>query len=301
MHTSSGIANLQGKVQQLENDLRERGEQILHLRRESRKMQARLDESQDQLSMEKATHEKILEDIQLRAKRQIENAKRNVHMELNESQEMITELTQRCQELDDEAKKERDLASKFKDEHDRVSERLQVTSSQLVDMSAQCRKLTENAMNRDQDNRHTLEQQRQENVQSEELLQTYQKQIYELQLELEQAKNDTSLQLEINRLRSQLTSIQEDNDDLKAQLLKQNIERARELAEQSSASLAAEIDTVDKGTNISLNGGADPVKKVDQLQRELKSCKANNEQMRDYLDKILQSILEKDPSILEVK
>jgi outer membrane murein-binding lipoprotein Lpp len=115
------------------------------------------------------------------------------------------------------------------------------------------------------------------------------------------AKTGT-LQLEINRLRSQVASVGEENDDLKAQLLKQNIERARELAEQSSASLAAEIDTVDKSTNISINNGSGGSSgHVEQLQRELKTSQANNDQMRQYLDKILQSILEKDPSILEVK
>ena len=58
---SAGIANMQGKIQQLENDLRERGEQILQLRRDNRKVQARADEATDALSMERATHEKLQE------------------------------------------------------------------------------------------------------------------------------------------------------------------------------------------------------------------------------------------------
>lgn len=57
--TASGIANMQGKIQQLENDLRERGEQILQLRRDNRKVQARVDESNDALGMAQATHEKL--------------------------------------------------------------------------------------------------------------------------------------------------------------------------------------------------------------------------------------------------
>merc|ERR1719174_1831799 len=119
--------------------------------------------------------------------------------------------------------------------------------------------------------------QRQENVQSEEMLQNYQKQVYELQLELEQAKNDTSLQLEINRLRSQVASQNEDNDDLKAQLLKQNIERAKELAEQSSNSLAAEIETADRRAN-----GANSQEIIEKLTRDLMSSKSNNDQLRQY-------------------
>ena len=79
-------------------------------------------------------------------------------------------------------------------------------------------------------------------------------------------------------------------------LLKQNIERAKELAEQSSNSLAAEIETADRKAN-----GGNSQEIIDKLTRDLTSCKSNNEQLRQYLDKILQSILEKDPSILEVK
>jgi chromosome segregation ATPase len=112
----------------------------------------------------------------------------------------------------------------------------------------------------------------------------------------ERSSDSGTLQLEINRLRSQVASQNEDNDDLKAQLLKQNIVRAKELAEQSSNSLAAEIETAERRPN-----GANSTEIIDKLTRDLTSCKSNNEQLRQYLDKILQSILEKDPSILEVK
>jgi len=294
--TANGFANMQGKIQQLENDLRERGEQILQLRRDNRKVQARVDESGDALSMAQATHEKLLEDMQSRCKRQVDAAQRNVKMELEESQEMIQELSEQLQIIQDEASREKTNADKYKHETEKVNDRLQVTNSQLVEVSSQCQKLTEAAMMKDRDNRGHMDMQRLENVQSEEALQNYQKQIYELQLELEQAKNDTSLQLEINRLRSQVASQNEDNDDLKAQLLKQNIVRAKELAEQSSNSLAAEIETADRR-----DFGANSQEIIEKLTRDLTSCKSNNEQLRQYLDKILQSILEKDPSILEVK
>jgi chromosome segregation ATPase len=246
--------------------------------------------------MAQATHEKLLEDMQSRCKRQVDAAQRNVKMELEESQEMIQELSEQVQVLQEEASREKANADKYKHETEKVNDRLQVTNSQLVEVSSQCQKLTESAMMKDRDNRGHMDMQRLENVQSEEALQNYQKQIYELQLELEQSKNDTSLQLEINRLRSQVASQNEDNDDLKAQLLKQNIVRAKELAEQSSNSLAAEIETAERRPN-----GANSTEIIDKLTRDLTSCKSNNEQLRQYLDKILQSILEKDPSILEVK
>merc|ERR1712066_449739 len=187
---------MQGKIQQLENDLRERGEQILQLRRDNRKVQARADEATDALSMERATHEKLLEDMQSRCKRQIDAAKRDVKMELEESQEMIQELSEQVQVLQEEANREKNNAEKYKLETEKVNERLQVTNSQLVEVSSQCQRLTESAMANERNNKSTLDMQRQENVQSEEMIQNYQKQIYELQLELEQAKNDTSRSFE---------------------------------------------------------------------------------------------------------
>ena len=130
--------------------------------------------------------------MQSRCKRQIDAAKRDVKMELEESQEMIQELSEQVQVLQEEANRERKNAEKFKQETEKVNERLQVTNSQLVEVSSQCQRLTESAMANERNNKSTLDMQRQENVQSEEMIQNYQKQIYELQLELEQAKNDTS-------------------------------------------------------------------------------------------------------------
>lgn len=130
--------------------------------------------------------------MQSRCKRQVDAAQRNVKIELEESQEMIQELSEQVQVLQDEASREKANADKYKHETEKVNDRLQVTNSQLVEVSSQCQKLTESAMMRDRDNRGQMDMQRQENVQSEEMLQNYQKQIYELQLELEQAKNDTS-------------------------------------------------------------------------------------------------------------
>lgn len=130
--------------------------------------------------------------MQSRCKRQIDAAKRDVKMELEESQEMIQELSEQVQSLQEEATREKANAEKYKQETEKVNDRLQITNSQLVEVSSQCQRLTESAMAKERDNKSTLDLQRQENVQSEEMLQNYQKQVYELQLELEQAKNDTS-------------------------------------------------------------------------------------------------------------
>merc|ERR1711936_344127 len=105
---------------------------------------------------------------------------------------MIQELSEQVHNLQSDANREKANAGKYKQETEKVNDRLQVTNSQLVEVSAQCQKLTESAMAKERDNRSTMDMQRQENVQSEEMIQNYQKQIYELQLELEQAKNDTS-------------------------------------------------------------------------------------------------------------
>lgn len=169
---NGSVEKYQARIHQIENELRERGEQILKLRKENREVQARADEANDALAMEKATHEKLMADLQQRTKRKIDAAKRDTQMELDESQEMIAELSEQVQQLQIDAQKEKVNADKYKDEAEKINERFQVTSTQLVDMSAQCRKLTESAMNRQKDNQQSLEQQRQESVQSEELIQS---------------------------------------------------------------------------------------------------------------------------------
>lgn len=182
---------LQARIIDLDTDLKERGEQILKLRKENRALQAKLDEANDAIGIEKQSHEKILNDIQNRSKRQIDAAQREIKHELDEANDTISNLNEQIRVLSKEAKTSTANAQKYKQEMEKINERFNTTSAQLVDMSQQCQKLTDAAVEREKENKDKIDEHRQNNVQSEEMMQNYQKQIYELQLELEQAKNDT--------------------------------------------------------------------------------------------------------------
>jgi hypothetical protein len=118
-----------------------------------------------------------------------------------------------------------------------------------------------------------------------------------------------SLQSEVNRLREQASSLKAENDDLNGQLLKSNIDRAKELANQSKSSLAAELG-VDKscGASIEAMEHVDDGKlskgyqeKIEKLSQDLLKSKREHDELKIYLDKIIMNVLEKDPTILEVR
>ena len=181
----------QSKISDLESELRDRSEQILKLRKENRSLLSRIEEATDNFNIEKQTHEKILSDLNQRHKRALEAAQRDVTGDMSEAQDQILNLQEQNQMLNRQLEHTKLENKKYKEEAEKTTERLTVTSAQLVDMSAQYQKLTESAMAREKEKGMNLESQRQENVQSEEVIQNYQKQIHELQLELEHAKNDT--------------------------------------------------------------------------------------------------------------
>jgi len=97
-----------------------------------------------------------------------------------------------------------------------------------------------------------------------------------------------TLQAEVERLRSTTSELQNTNDDLRGQLLRQNIERAKELAEQSHNSLATEMNS------------KQATEEVDSLKKQLVEKERQVNEVQAYLDKVLGKVLERDPEILEI-
>lgn len=94
-----------------------------------------------------------------------------------------------------------------------------------------------------------------------------------------------TLQTEIHRLKEENRGLLELNEDLNAQLLSRCISEGRNLTEGSQEqSLASELEHL---TKTELMG------KVQEQERELL-------RLKQYIDKILLAILEKNPSILEI-
>lgn len=87
-----------------------------------------------------------------------------------------------------------------------------------------------------------------------------------------------------------------ENDDLKGQLLKANLD---------AENLRAEVDRLDKGSveqmeRIDEGKQAELEEKVDRITKDFMREKKAHDELKSYLDKILMNIMNKDPSILEV-
>ena len=89
-----------------------------------------------------------------------------------------------------------------------------------------------------------------------------------------------SLQVENQCLSDQI-------EDLNLQLLNQHVSRARALSDQRTmdTSLADEFFEATK----------------DQLEEKYKKLSQNHQDLRDYLENILENIMERDPTLLEIR
>jgi len=269
------------KISDLESELRDRSEQILKLRKENRSLLSRIEEVTDNFNIEKQTHEKILSDLNQRHKRSLESAQRDVSGDLGEAQDQILNLQEQNSMYKKQLENIRLENKKYKEEAEKTTERLTVTSAQLVDMSAQYQKLTESAMAREKEKGMNLESQRQENVQSEEVIQNYQRQIHELQLELEHAKNDT-------RLVNLQLSTNEEKYSSKENLTTQTIASLtteRDGLKTANSALSQQIDDLKQhlGNHSTLNF------EIEALQNELNRYKKLFEDNSAVVDKLRQS------------
>jgi len=104
------------------------------------------------------------------------------------------------------------------------------------------------------------------------------------------SQESSSLHNENERLKEQI-------QDLKNQMLKTTITKAQELASDRQSSLSSRTISIEQMEQIE-----EPYReKIDKLNRELLKSKKEHDDLKVYLDKIIMSIIEKDPSILEVK
>ncbi|CAH1794886.1 unnamed protein product [Owenia fusiformis] len=93
------------------------------------------------------------------------------------------------------------------------------------------------------------------------------------------------LETEIQRLHAENKMLKDQNEDLNAHLLANSVVQGRALlSEEAGMSLAAEIDDLSK----------------DEMAEALKEQKEVNQKLRQYVDRILETIIERNPSLLEI-
>ncbi|TUC02896.1 Rab11 family-interacting protein 4A [Bagarius yarrelli] len=98
---------------------------------------------------------------------------------------------------------------------------------------------------------------------------------------------ENELEQEVKRLKQENQRLREQNEDLNGQILSMSLHEAKNLisTQTKAQSLAAEIENASR----------------DQLMEALKEQEDINVCLRQYMDKIILSILDHNPSILEIK
>ncbi|XP_056136242.1 rab11 family-interacting protein 4B [Lampris incognitus] len=293
------VTFLEKKVAELENDSLVNGDLKSKLKQENTQLVHRVHELEEQLKDQETRAEQNMEEEQKRHREAYSKIERdkNTQIEL---------LTNRVQHLEEE---NNDMATtmcrlksqteKLDEEKQRMTDKLEDTSLRLKDEMDLYRKM----MDKLRQNRHQFQKEKQS---MQELIEDLRRELEHLQLfKLETEKpgrgrsssssltdfnnrsRELELEHEVKRLKQENQKLREQNDDLNGQILSLSLYEAKNLfATQTKAqSLAAEIDNASR----------------DQLMEALKEQEEINYRLRQYMDKIILSILDHNPSILEIK
>ncbi|XP_061588079.1 rab11 family-interacting protein 4B isoform X2 [Cololabis saira] len=293
------VSSLEKKVAELENEILLNGDLKSKLKQENTHLVHRVHELEEQLKDQETRAEQNLQG-ELRRHRE---AYAKMERDKNTQIEL---LTSRSRQLEDENSEMslnmcrlRSQTEKLDEEKQRMTDKLEDTSLRLRDEMDLYRKM----MDKLRQNRHQFQK---EKDAMQELIEDLRRELEHLQLfKLDAEKpgrgrsssssladfsnrgREVELEHEVKRLKQENQKLREQNDDLNGQILSLSLHEAKNLfATQTKAqSLAAEIDNASR----------------DQLMEALKEQEEINLRLRQYMDKIILSILDHNPSILEIK
>lgn len=293
------VSSLEKKVAELENEILINGDLKSKLKQENTQLVHRVHEL-----------EELLKDQETRAEQNL-NAELRRHREAYSKMErdkntQIELLTNRVRQLEDDNSdmslnmcRLKSQTEKLDEEKQRMTDKLEDTSLRLKDEMDLYRKMMDKL-------RQNRQQFQKEKEAMQELIEDLRRELEHLQLyKLESERpgrsrssssgladfnsrtREVELEHEVKRLKQENQKLKEQNDELNGQILSLSLYEAKNLfATQTKAqSLAAEIDNASR----------------DQLMEALKEQEEINLRLRQYMDKIILSILDHNPSILEIK
>ncbi|KAM3865078.1 rab11 family-interacting protein 4B [Diretmus argenteus] len=320
------VSSLEKKVAELENDSLMNGDLKSRLKQENTQLVHRVHELEEQLKDQETRSEQNMQE-ELRRHRE---AYSKMERDKNTQIELLTNRFQQLEEENGEMTltmcRLKSQTEKLDEEKQRMTDKLEDTSLRLKDEMDLYRKM----MDKLRQNRHQFQKEKEA---MQELIEDLRRELEHLQLfKLETEKpgrgrtssssladfnfrtREMELEHEVKRLKQRLVSqdflppefqhlvlagarlrpglmenqkLREQNDELNGQILSLSLYEAKNLfATQTKAqSLAAEIDNASR----------------DQLMEALKEQEEINFRLRQYMDKIILSILDHNPSILEIK
>lgn len=293
------VSYLEKKVAELENDTLMNGDLKSKLKQENTQLVHRVHELEEQLKDQEARAEQNTEEEQRRHREAYSKMERDKNTELELLHNRVQQLEEENGDISVNMCRLKSQTEKLDEEKQRMTYKLEDTSLRLKDEMDLYRKM----MDKLRQNRHEFQKEREA---MQELIEDLRRELEHLQLfKLETEKpgrgrssssgltefnaktREMELEHEVKRLKQENLKLREQNDDLNGQILSLSLYEAKNLfATQTKAqSLAAEIDNASR----------------DDLMEALKEQEEINFRLRQYMDKIILSILDHNPSILEIK
>ncbi|XP_031141653.1 rab11 family-interacting protein 4B isoform X2 [Sander lucioperca] len=293
------VSSLEKKVAELENDIMMNGDLKSKLKQENTHLVHRVNELEEQLKDQETRAEQILQEGLRRHRESYSKMERDKNTQIELLTNRVKQVEEENSEMSLSMCRLKSQTEKLDEEKQRMTDKLEDTSLRLKDEMDLYRKM----MDKLRQNRHQFQKEKEA---MQELIEDLRRELEHLQLfkleterpgrsrssssglaDFNSRTREVELEHEVKRLKQENQKLREQNDELNGQILSLSLYEAKTLfATQTKAqSLAAEIENASR----------------DQLMEALKEQEEINIRLRQYMDKIILSILDHNPSILEIK
>lgn len=259
----------------------------------------RVHELEEQLKEQEAQAEHIMDDELRRHREAFNKLERDKNTQIEILNNRMQQLEVENMEMLVSVSRLKTQTEKLDEEKQRMTDKLEDTSLRLKDEMDLYKKM----MDKLRQNRNDYQREREA---MQELIEELRRELEHLQLyklevervgrirrssislsEFTTRTRESELEQEMKRLKQENQRLREQNEELNGQIISLSLHEAKNLiATQTKAqSLAAEIENASR----------------DQLMDALKEQEEINIRLRQYMDKIILSILDHNPSILEIK
>ncbi|XP_028449154.1 rab11 family-interacting protein 4B isoform X2 [Perca flavescens] len=293
------VSSLEKKVAELENDIMMNGDLKSKLKQENTHLVHRVNELEEQLKDQETRAEQILQEGLRRHRESYSKMERDKNTQIELLTNRVKQVEEENSEMSLSLCRLKSQTEKLDEEKQRMTDKLEDTSLRLKDEMDLYRKMMDKL-------RQNRQQFQKEKEAMQELIEDLRRELEHLQLfkleterpgrsrssssglaDFNSRTREVELEHEVKRLKQENQKLKEQNDELNGQILSLSLYEAKTLfATQTKAqSLAAEIENASR----------------DQLMEALKEQEEINIRLRQYMDKIILSILDHNPSILEIK
>ncbi|XP_063739953.1 rab11 family-interacting protein 4B isoform X2 [Eleginops maclovinus] len=293
------VTFLEKKVAELENEILMNGDIKSKLKQDNTQLVHRVNELEEQLKDQETRGEQNLQEELRRHRESYSKMERDKDTQIELLTNRVKQVEEESSEMTLNMSRLKSQSEKLDEEKQRMTDKLEDTSLRLKDEMDLYRKM----MDKLRQNRLQFQKEKEA---MQELIEDLRRELEHLQLfkleaerpgrsrssstglaDFNSRTREMELEHEIKRLKQENQKLREQNDELNGQILSLSLYEAKTLfATQTKAqSLAAEIENASR----------------DQLMEALKEQEEINIRLRQYMDKIILSILDHNPSILEIK